>query len=73
MSSRKVPERIYSTNEVAAALGISRMTIKRRIDDGHMARPTMFLQRRRDRVWVWDGREFSRVLKNWRPGSGNHR
>ena len=65
---RKVAERIYSTREVAAALGVSRMTLQRRINDGLIVRPKMFLQRRSDRVWVWDAREFSRILGNWRAG-----
>jgi hypothetical protein len=44
------------------------MTLQDRIDDGHMARPSMFLQRRRDRLWVWNGHEFSQVLDDWAAG-----
>ena len=66
MSLHKIAERIYSTKEVAAALGVSRMTLKRHVDDGRMTPPKMFLQRRRDRVWVWDAHELSGVLENWR-------
>ena len=67
-SRHKVPERVYSASEVADALGVSKMTVLRHIDDGRLPRPSLFLQYSGCRYWLWNEREFDRTLELFRAG-----
>ncbi len=61
-SKNKIPERLYSAAEVAEALAVSKMTVLRYIDDGRLQRPSLYLQCRGYRIWLWNAREFALSL-----------
>jgi len=56
--TRDIPERVYSAAEVAGAMGISKMTVLRCIEDGRLLRPGLFPQLPGYWVWLWNAREF---------------
>jgi hypothetical protein len=56
-SRRTVPEKVHSAAEVADALGVSKMTVLRYIDDGSLPAPNLYLQYQGHRVWLWNTRE----------------
>jgi hypothetical protein len=68
-----VPERVYSAAEVADALGVSKMTVLRYVDDGRMRRPHFFVQYQGYRVWLWNPREFNLTLDLSRAGKRRQR
>jgi hypothetical protein len=54
--------RIYTSAELAEALGVCKMTVLRYVVNGRLPRPKLFVQQQRQRTWLWNAEEFRRAI-----------
>ncbi|HKT47350.1 MAG TPA: helix-turn-helix domain-containing protein [Candidatus Acidoferrales bacterium] len=54
--------RVYTSAELAEALGVCKMTVLRYVENGRLPRPRHFVQQEQQRTWLWEPGEFRRAI-----------
>lgn len=55
-------ERFYSGADIARALGMSKLTVRRYVQEGRLSLPKRFVQHGPERIWLWNAQEYEEAV-----------